>query len=44
MKKILLILIMCLSLVGCKQKEEKFYFDDEYYKSNELINADSNKK
>ncbi len=43
MKKILLILIMCLSLVGCKQKEEKFYFDDEYYKSNELINADSNK-
>lgn len=43
MKKPLLIIIMCLSLIGCKQKEEKFYLDDEYYQSNELINTDSTK-
>ena len=43
MKKLLLIIIMCLSLIGCKQKEEKFYLDEEYYQSSELINTDSTK-
>ena len=35
MKKILLVLLACLCLTGCKQ--DKFYLEDKYYQSNELI-------
>ena len=35
MKKILLVLLTCLCLTGCKQ--DKFYLEDKYYQSNELI-------
>ena len=41
MKKILLILLTCLLVVGCTKKDEKFYFNDEYYQSTELINTNS---
>ena len=35
MKKILLVLLGCLLLTGCKQ--DKFYLEDKYYESNNLI-------
>ena len=35
MKKLLLVLLTCLCLTGCKQ--DKLYLEDKYYQSNELI-------
>lgn len=35
MKKILLVLLILLTLTGCKQ--EKFYLEDKYYEGNNLI-------
>ena len=35
MKKILLVILILVSLTACKQ--EKFYLEDKYYESNNLI-------
>ncbi len=42
MKKIVLILFMILTVMGCSNKDNKFYLDNEYYDNGKFIsiNAD----
>lgn len=37
MKKIVLILLAIFTLMGCSNKENKFYLDDEYYGKGKLV-------
>ena len=42
MKKVILIIITCLLILGC-DKVKTFYLDDEYYENDSLTEIDNDK-